>query len=178
MPNQQLITRPLSVRGAANLCVVLAVAALGLNPVDAKAQNYVAELSCTSGPYRVRLPKSYKAVRGLGTLRRDRVLKTEDQGTHTATHRELRFNGLELELVTFSNKPNQYVLSKAILMSPSWKIGGQLRVGSPAKAALRGLQAKDLPREGELEFSGDTDSIRVNLARGRVLDVEYSCHTE
>ena len=105
-------------------------------------------------------------------------MKTEDQGTHTVTHRELRFNGLELELVTFSNKPNQYVLSKAILSSPNWKIGGQLRVGSPAKAALNGLQAKDLPKDGELEFSGDKDSIRVNLATGRVLDVEYTCSRE
>ncbi|HEV3007406.1 MAG TPA: hypothetical protein VGX52_00045 [Burkholderiales bacterium] len=154
---------------------MLAVA-LGLNPVDANAQNYIAALSCTSGPYRVKLPKSYKALRGLGQLRRERVLRTEEQGTHTITHRELRFNGLELVVLTSSDKPSQYVLSKAILSGRSWKIGGPLRVGSPARAALKGLQAKDLPRDGELEFSGDKDSIRVNLAAGRVLDVEYSCN--
>lgn len=154
----------------------LSITALGVIPLDAKAEAYVAELSCTSGPHRVRLPKSYKALRTLGQLRRERVVKTEDQGTHTVTHRELRFNGLELGVVTSSDKPNQYLLSKAILSGPSWKIGGPLRVGSPARAALKGLQAKDLPRDGELEFSGDKDSIRVNLAAGRVLDVEYSCY--
>jgi hypothetical protein len=153
------------------------IATLGLIPVDAKADTYVAQLSCASGPYRVRLPKSYKALRTLGQLRRERIVRTEEQGTHTVTHRELRFNGLELVVITFSNKPNQYVLSKAILSSPAWKVGGQLKVGSAAKSALRGLQEKDLPKEGELEFRGDTDSIRVNLAAGRVLDVEYSCHT-
>jgi hypothetical protein len=94
------------------------------------------------------------------------------------THRELRFNGLELVVVTFSNKPNQYLLSKAILSSPAWKIGGQLKVGSAAKSALRGFQQQALPKDGELEFGGDTDSVRVTLAAGRVLDVEYSCHTE
>jgi hypothetical protein len=104
-------------------------------------------------------------------------VRTEELGTHTVTHRELRFNGLELVVVTSSNKPNQYLLSKAILSSPAWKVGGQLKVGSAAKSALRGLQEKDLPKEGELEFRGDSDSIRVNLAAGRVLDVEYSCHT-
>jgi hypothetical protein len=101
-------------------------------------------------------------------------LKTED----TETHRELRFSGLELVVVTFSDRPNQYVLSRAIVSSRAWRIGGQLRVGSPARSALKGLQAKDLPRDGELEFSGDTDSIRVALAAGRVLDVEYSCSVE
>lgn len=155
-------------------CVILAAAALGLVGLEANAQTYVEKLSCTSGPYRVQLPKSYKAVRGLGHLRRERVLKSED----TATHRELRFNGLELVVVTFSDRPNQYVLSKAIVSSRAWRIGGQLRVGSPARSALKGLQAKDLPRDGELEFSGDRDSVRVNLAAGRVLDVEYSCSVE
>jgi len=158
------------------ILVVLATGALCLVPRDVEAQTYVAELSCTSGPYRLRLPKTYRAVRALAPLKRERVLRKEDQDGYAVVHRELRFNGLELELVTFSNKPNQYVLSGAILSSPSWKIGGQLRVGAPAKAALRGLLKKDLPKEGELEFTGDTDSIRVTLARGRVLDVEYSCH--
>jgi hypothetical protein len=154
---------------------LFAIVALGLIAVEAKAQTYVSALSCTSGPYRLNLPKSYKAVRGLGQLRRERVLKTEDFGTHTVNHRELRFNGLELVLVTASNKPNQYAVSKAVLSSRAWRIAGPLRVGTPAQTALRGLQARHLPREGELEFEGDTDSIRVNLAAGRVLDVEYSC---
>lgn len=153
-------------------CVVLAVVALGWVGPEAKAQTYSPKLSCTEGPYRVQLPKSYKAVRTLGQLRRERVLKTED----SATHRELRFNGLELVVVTFADRPNRYVLSRAIVSSRAWRIGGPLRVGSPAKAALKGLQAKDLPRDGELEFSGDRDSVRVNLAAGRVLDVEYSCN--
>jgi hypothetical protein len=159
------------------LKTLLALAALTLIAFDASAQSYVAELSCTSGPYRLRLPKSFKAVRALAPIKRERILKTEDQGTYTVTHRELRFNGLELVLATFSNKPNQYQLSKAILSTPAWKIGGPLRVGAPAKSALRGLTKEELPKEGELEFSGDTDSLRVTLAAGRVLDMEYSCHT-
>ena len=156
------------------LCVLLAAAALGVITVDAKAESYVADLSCTKGPYRLTLPQSYKAVRGLGRLMRERVLRTEDLGTHTVSHRELRFNGLELVLVTSSDTPNRYAVSSAIVSSRAWRIAGPLRVGSPARTALRGL-TKDVPQQGELEFSGDTDSLRVNLAGGRVVDVEYSC---
>ena len=157
---------------------LLAVALLAFVSPEAKAQIYVADLSCTTGPYRVRLPKTYKALRVLAPLKRERVLQKEDEGTHTVTYRELRFNGLELEVVTYSSKPNQYVLSSAVLSTSAWRIGGQLRVGTAARIALKGLAPQPYPNDGELEFNGDTDSIRVTLARGRVLDVEYSCATE
>ena len=48
-------------------------------------------------------------------------------------------------------------------------------VGTAARIALKGLKPSALPADGELEFSGGQDSIRVNLARGRVLDFEYTC---
>ena len=153
------------------------LAACGFLAFELQAQTYVANLSCTSGPYRLRLSSSYKGLRTLGQLRRERVVRSEEHGTHSVMHRQLRFNGLELEVVTSSDKPNQYALSKAIISTPAWRIAGALRVGSPARVALKGL-AKDFPRDGEMEFSGDKDSIRVNLAAGRVLDVEYTCSIE
>ena len=155
-----------------------AVLLLLLVPINAGAQARAAEPSCTTGPYRLQLPKSYAAVRRLGTLRRDRIVKTEDLGTHTLTHRELRFNGLELELVTSSDKPNQYVVSRAIVSSRAWRIGGPLRVGASVKTALKGLKATDLTSDREMEFSGEKDSIRVNVARNRILDFEYLCSTD
>ena len=154
-----------------------AVLLLLLVPINAGAQARAAEPSCTTGPYRLQLPKSYAAVRRLGTLRRDRIVKTEDLGTHTLTYRELRFNGLELELVTSSDKPNQYVVSRAIVSSRAWRIGGPLRVGASVKTALKGLKATDLTSDREMEFSGEKDSIRVNVARSRILDFEYLCST-
>ena len=159
-------------RSRVTLCTLVAVVA-GALPFEASGQSYIAQVSCTSGPYRVKLPNSYKALRGIGHLRRERVLKTEETGTH----RELRFNGLELVVLTPSDKPNQYQLSRAILTSANWRIAGPLRVGTSANVALRGL-LKNPPMDGEVEFTGDKDSIRVSLARGRVLDVEYSCSGE
>ena len=141
---------------------------LGSVSSDAPAQ---AQVSCTSGPYRLQLPKTYKGLRTMGQLRRERVLKTEESGVL----RELRFNGLELEVIT---SPAGYTVSKAIVTTRNWKIAGPLRVGVSARTALKGLKATGVPSDGEIEFNGDADSIRVNLSRGRVLDFEYTCSAE
>ena len=129
-----------------------------------------AQPSCTAGPYKLKLPKSYKALRGIGTLRRERVQKT-DNGME---ERELRFNGLELVVLAQAGK-SDYAVQKAIVSTRNWRIAGPLRVGTAARVALKGLKPGALPSDGELEFSGESDSIRVSLARGRVLDFEYTC---
>jgi hypothetical protein len=159
-----------------SLAIVLCL--LGAASPDAQAQKQKAtapaQVSCTSGPYRLQLPKTYKALRTMGQLRRERVLKTDDSGVL----RELRFNGLELEVVTPPGKPNQYVVSRAIVTTRTWRIAGPLRVGTPARGALKALQPKTVPSDGEVEVDGEGDSIRVNVARGRVLDFEYSCNSD
>jgi hypothetical protein len=154
---------------------LLGVAFIAAISGDIGAQGAVAEVSCSSGPYRLQLPKSYPAVRRMGQLRRERVVKTEPMETQTFTHRELRFNGLELALVTSSADPKRYAVSKAIVSTRAWRIAGPLRVGAAARSALRGLQPRELPADGEVELSGERDSIRVNLSRGRILDFEYTC---
>jgi hypothetical protein len=148
------------------IAALFAAAATGAN-----AQGKTAEASCTSGPYRLKLPKSYKALRGIGTLLRERARNLEGK----MTQRELRFNGLELVVLSPPDRPNEYLVSSAVVSSAKWKIAGPLRVGTSARIALKGLQPKALPGEGDLEFNGDKDSIRVTLARGRILDFEYSC---
>ena len=126
--------------------------------------------SCTAGPYKLKLPKSYKALRGIGTLRRERV----QNAGNGMEERELRFNGLELVVLAERGK-SDYVVQKAIVTTSNWRIAGPLRVGTAARIALKGLKPSALPADGELEFSGGQDSIRVSVARGRVLDFEYTC---
>jgi hypothetical protein len=146
-------------------------------PLHAQETIQVPDLSCTKGQYRAKLPASYKALRGMGQLKRERTTGATDHGTYKAYARELRFVGLEVIVVTFSNS-DRYVLSRMTITAPKWKIGGQFRVGSPAKAALRGIPIKDLDADAEIELSGDGDSILVTFTGGRVEGVEYSCHTD
>jgi hypothetical protein len=156
------------------LASLLMAALVATAAADASGQTKAAEPSCTSGPYRLKLPKSYKQLRGIGKLLRERVRNTEDN----MTQRELRFNGLELIVLSPSDKLNEYVVSRAVVSSANWRITGPLRVGTSARIALKGLPPKELPSNGELEFNGDKDSIRVSLAHGRILDFEYSCSTD
>lgn len=152
--------------------IALAIA-VSLLAAKAQAQTEAPALSCTSGPYRLKLPKSYKALRGIGTLRRERVQNNGDM-----TQRELRFNGLELVVLSPPDKPNEYVVSSAVVSSANWRIAGPLRVGTSARIALKGLKPREVPSEGELEFIGEKDSVRVTLSRGRILDFEYSCSND
>jgi hypothetical protein len=160
----------LALAGASSL---LLLAAAGFTALEARADTSSPGLSCTSGPYRLKLPKSYKALRGIGTLRRERAQNNGD-----TIQRELRFNGLELEVLSPSAKPNEYVVSSVVVSSANWRIAGPLRVGTSAKIALKGLKPKQLPANGELEFAGEKDSVRVTLSRGRILDFEYSCSND
>jgi len=155
------------------IIVLLTITALDVQ-AQRKKPTGAAEVSCTSGPYRLQLPKTYRALRTMGQLRRERVLKTDESGVL----RELRFNGLELEVVTPPGKPNQYAVSRAIVSTRTWRIAGPLRVGTPARSALKAFQPKSVPSDGEVELTGEDDSIRVNVARGRVLDFEYLCNSD
>ena len=62
--------------------------------------SYFAEpVSCTGGPFGLRLPASYEELRRLGTLRDDRVLPGQIGPTPAAEQRELTFNGLRLTIL-------------------------------------------------------------------------------
>lgn len=135
----------------------------------------VAKLSCTSGPWRIKLPSSYRALRSLAKLKREKLHGEEDAGTYRAQHRSLRFVGLELFVVTHSNKPDRYVLSGAVITTPAWRLAGPLRVGAPAGTAFKGLELKELAPDAEIELTGEADTIRITLAGGRIQEVEYDC---
>jgi hypothetical protein len=113
----------------------------------------------------------------MAQLKREKIHDVEDFGEYKTEHRSLRFVGLELFIVTQSNQPDRYVLSGAIITTSAWRFGGQLRVGAPARAALRGFPVKRVSRDAEVELNGEADSIRVTLAGGRVQEIEFDCYT-
>jgi hypothetical protein len=145
-------------------------------PSEAK-ETYVGELSCTEGPYRVALPKSYTEVRKLARIQGEKILKTDDWGDYKTHLRVLTFEGLELAVITFSNDPHMYVLATATITSPAWLLAGRLRVGSNADSALRGLPVDEIPSDGVVTFNGDGDSIQISISGNRVKSVIYRCYT-
>jgi hypothetical protein len=147
----------------------------------AQAQEEVAiqatQVSCTSGPYRIKLPKSYKALRRMALLKREKVLNEEDHGSYRTHARELRFVGLEMVVFTTTGKPDHYQLARATFTTSKWRIMGPLRVGAPASLALKGL-AKAIPGHAEVTLEGDQDSVLLTVAGGRIQEIDYECNVE
>jgi hypothetical protein len=84
--------------------LVLAVAALPAWP-RGNISHFVDKLACESGPYALKLPKTYNELRKLGTLKAERLVREEELAEYKARHVDLIFNGLRLGVVTYSNDP-------------------------------------------------------------------------
>src|SRR3954464_5847291 len=87
------------------------ILAMVMVPAAAEETAYVANLSCSQGPYRAKLPATYKGLRSMAKVKRERTLSTTDNGAYKSYVRELRFVGLEVVVVAFSNS-DRYQLSK------------------------------------------------------------------
>ena len=156
----------------------LAIAALALADPAASAGKpaHDAQPNCSTGPYAVKLSKSYKAVRKLAPIKKEGLLKTEDRGRYKAEYHLLSFDGLELIVITISNAPDRYVLSSATVTSPNWNLTGRFRVGNSAAFALQGLPVKSIQANGEVSLGDGKDSIRLTLYGGHIKQIDYDCH--
>jgi hypothetical protein len=157
---------------------LLAAKQAAAQPEEEEISLRSSQVSCTSGPYRIKLPKTYSALRRMAVLKREKSLGEEHARGETVTARELRFVGLEMVVYTSSGKPNQFQLARATFTTPKWRIMGPLRVGAPASLALQGLRPRDLPRFGEVTLEGEHDSILLTVAGGRVQEIDYECATD
>jgi hypothetical protein len=156
------------------LAALLFAAGAQAQPDEEEVSAYAKQVSCTSGPYRVKLPKSYRALKRMALLKREKVLGEDAEGST----RELRFVGAELVVFLSAERPDRYTLARATFTTGKWRIMGPLRVGAPASLALKGLPVKPVPRYGEVTIEGDEDSILLTLAGGRVQEIDYECGTE
>lgn len=138
--------------------------------------HFVDKLSCDSGPYSLKLPKTYEELRKIAPLKSERVVREQDFGTYRARTRELVFNGLKLSVVTYSDQPEgSYQVASAEIRSPAWKIAGPFRYGAALPAVVGDVQTKTLRSGAIVEFSGDEDVVRVHLRGRRVASLTYLC---
>lgn len=162
-------------RAAAALAAgLLVLGSAAAQPEEEQVSAYAKRVSCTSGPYRIKLPKSYRALKRMALLKREKVLSEEADGST----RELRFVGAQLVVFLSTERTDQYTLARATFTTAKWRIMGPLRVGAPASLALKGLPVKPVPRYGEVTIEGDEDAILLTLAGGRVQEIDYECGTE
>lgn len=151
-----------------------ASAAAAQAPEDVVTQ--VKAVSCTAGPYRLKLPPTYRALRTLGPIKREKTLRVEEGGKTEL--RSLRFNGLEFVVLVDPRKPNAYQVVTATFSNSRWRLAGPLRVGTPLATALKGLNLTGVPRDAELTLEGEADSILLTVLAGRIQQIEYDCGGE
>ncbi|HEY5900812.1 MAG TPA: hypothetical protein VIV54_24825 [Burkholderiales bacterium] len=144
----------------------------------ANTSHYVDELSCSSGPYSLRLPDTYDALRRIGALVSERVVREEKLGPYIARYRDLVFHGLRLGVVTYSNDAAKYQVTSAEIRSPQWKIAGPFRAGQALPPKIGDVATKALSSGATVEFSGEEDTVRVKLAGRRISVLTYLCVAE
>lgn len=136
--------------------------------------HYIDKLSCDSGPYSLKLPKTYDALRKIGPLKSERVLREEDFGPYKARHRDLVFNGLRLSVVTYSNDQERYQVTAAEIRNPSWRIS-PFRQGHVLPVKVGDVVTQSLSSTATIEFSGEEDTVRVRLIGRRISVLTYLC---
>ena len=137
--------------------------------------HFVDKLSCDSGPYALKLPETYDALRKIGPLKGEKLVREQDRGTYRARFREMQFNGLRLGVVTYSNDPEKYQVVSAEIRSPHWKIAGPFRQGAALPARVGDVETKTLRSGSTVEFSGAEDTVRVRLVGRKVSVLTYLC---
>jgi hypothetical protein len=159
-------------------CLVVLCSIAAAVQAKSDVSHYVDELSCSAGPYGLKLPKTYDALRKLGPLVSERVVREEEVGGYTARYRALVFNGLRVGVVTHSNDPDRYEITSAEIRSSHWRIAGPFRTGQALPPVVGDVATKTLPRSATVEFSGEEDTVRVRLVGRRVSVLTYLCVAE
>jgi hypothetical protein len=137
--------------------------------------HFVDKISCDSGPYGLKLPGTYDALRKIGALKGEKLMREQDLGAYKARYRDLVFSGLRLAVVTYSNDPEKYQVVSAEIRSPQWRIAGPFRQGQALPPRVGDVDTKALHSNATVEFSGAEDTVRVKLAGRRVSVLTYLC---
>jgi hypothetical protein len=153
------------------------VFALGASPAFGRGNtsHFIDKMSCDSGPYGLKLPKTYEELKKLGGLKSERLVRDQDLGPYRARHRELIFNGLRLSIVTYSDQPDKFQVTAAEIRSASWKIAGPFRHGQALPPMVGDVATKNLKSTSIIEFTGEEDLVRVSLVGRRVASLVYLC---
>ena len=154
------------------------ILAIGMSPVwaDEPTQIDLPGFQCVGGTDSIRLPAKVSSLRSLGKLISEETVRIEEWQGYKAIEKLLRFNGLSVQVVIFTNAPERYSLGAVYLESPVWSLG-PYRVGQPAAPLVKQLGAKNFSSNATWRFNGESDSLQIEARSGRVRRIIYECYT-
>ena len=142
-------------------------------------QYFVEGLACQGGKFGLRLPAKLPALLALGPKHGEQRLETQHWDGYTTTRKRIWFDGLSMDLVTYSNDPDKYSLETLTIRSEAWAKLAPFAVGDSIDAirAKLGDVAKD---DWQLRsvYAGESESVHFETMRaGNVSAIIYQCYT-
>jgi len=154
------------------------LASLALPAAAADTAHHVDELACASGPYSLRLPETFDALRRIAPLQAEYILPAQVRGARKAESRELLFSGLRLVVVRTREDASRYRVASAEVSDAIWGVAGPFRVGrllpEVGDVELRGVASGTTLTE----FSGAKDTIRIKRTGNTVSAITYLCYID
>ena len=157
----------------AALAGISAMPAIAAEPLQISLPSF----SCHSGLYRAKLPSTLQALRNLGPLKSEVQGDAQDWEGYRTVEKWLRFDGLSVLVVTFSNDPSRYSLSIVDITSPRWQVSSRFRIGQSASKPLQELGVSSSQSNGEWRIAGESDALILVVREGRFAHVSYECYT-
>jgi len=159
----------------------LILAVLLLLPATALAQaqpGYLPEFGCQAPPFGLRLPTHLPGVMKLAPVRHVEILETEKGDGYTTTRKYVHFPGLTLGLITFSNDPKRYMVSRAEITDARWAEISPFKVGETISSARQriGSPAADDP-DLKSDYGSEGGDLRFESIDGTITKVIYGCYT-
>ncbi len=158
------------------LCVAVGVAALTVIAAAEPVSVNLPGFHCTGMKESVRLPGKLSQLRKLGKLNDEQTIHVEEWDGYKAIEKLLRFDGLHVQVITFTNDSERYNLAAVYIEAPGWSVS-PVRVGALASEPLSRLGAVKPEPNGTWRFAGESDSLYVEARNGRVFRVVYECYT-
>ena len=139
---------------------------------------FVENMRCLGEPFGLSLPPSLPELMAMAPVLSEQVQQVEQWEGYTSTAKTVRFKGLTLGLITFSNDPKRYSLSSAQVLSPAWARLSHFKVGQIAAAvhAVFGSVGED-DTDLRSKYSGENEGVRFETREGHVTRVIYECYT-
>lgn len=133
--------------------------------------------SCLQGRYAPQLPRTLPQLRAMGKLLSDEAGDIQQWEGYRTVERKLRFDGLMIVAVTFSNDDKRYALATLDVSDARWHIHPVLKPGLAALPLLKSLDPKANMRNGVVRLGGEADSALLHVQDGKIVRVAYECYT-
>ena len=161
---------PLLPRSLAGLALWLVCACACAAP-----QGYVRAFRCDGPPLGLKLPATYRALRKLAPIQHEQVIDAEETDGADIERRFIVFKGLELALILFADDPDRYLVEAAVVSTPGWRVTGPLHVGQSSEVARQRLRQLHATPDRALGFGSEGGNVVLKQARGKIVEIAYSC---